>query len=91
MTSVLRCVERDHNLVTLARTDLVVAARTPVRLVGLVRLHVANIDPRFVPCAVVGPVIAGHRVCSAARVHPVTRTDAARDRRAIPTATQGRT
>ena len=49
--------ERDHDLVALARTDLVVATRAPVRLVGLVRLHVPYLDP-----AALGPVVlAVHR------------------------------
>jgi hypothetical protein len=37
-------VDRDDHFVTLARTDLVVAAGTPIRLVGLVRLDVTDLD-----------------------------------------------
>src|SRR5690242_18021298 len=50
-------VERDHDLVSLAGADLVVATRTAVRLVGLVRLHVPHFD-----AARLGPVVlARHR------------------------------
>jgi hypothetical protein len=50
-------VERDHHFVPFARADLVVATGAPVRLVGLVRLHVPHFDP-----AGLGPVVlAAHR------------------------------
>jgi hypothetical protein len=60
VASVLRRVERDHDFVSLSRADLVVAARTAVRLVSLVRLHVANIDARVVGARFVGPFVPGH-------------------------------
>ncbi len=61
MASLLGSVERDDDFVALARADLVVAARTPVGLVGLVRLHVPDIDRRVVAGVVrVGPVVLGH-------------------------------
>jgi hypothetical protein len=91
MTSVLRCVERDHDFVSLAGPDLVVAARTPVGFVGLIRLHVANIDRWVVRRAVVGPVVPGHRDRAAPSAQPVTTTNAARDRLAVLRSVQGRT
>jgi hypothetical protein len=70
MAPVLRCVERDHDFVSLTRPDLVVAARTAVRLVGLVRLHVANVDPRVLGARFVGPFMTAHqdRACRAPQV-----------------------
>jgi hypothetical protein len=49
----------DDDLVTLTRADLVVAARAPVRLDGLVGLHVAHVDRAGI-VGVVGPVVVGH-------------------------------
>jgi hypothetical protein len=57
MTSVLRGVEWDHDLVAFARSDLVVATGTPVGLLGLVRLHVPYIDPGAVVGGGLGPVV----------------------------------
>ena len=44
MPAILGRVARHHDLVTLAGPDLVIAAGTAIRLVGLVRLHVPHLD-----------------------------------------------
>jgi len=77
MASLLGSVERDDDLVALAWADLVVTARTSVGLVGLVRLHVPDVDRRVVVVVGVGPVVLGHRLCPATRKDTfVTTTDA---------------
>src|SRR5260221_626092 len=55
-----RVREGDHDLVALTRSDLVIAAGTPVRLLGLIGLHVAHVDPRIVVGAGLGPVVFRH-------------------------------
>jgi hypothetical protein len=57
VAAVLGRIERDHDFVALTGTDLVVAARAAVRLLGLVRLHVPDIDPRLVMVCVFGPAV----------------------------------
>jgi predicted transcriptional regulator len=49
----------DDDLVALAGTDLVIAARTPVRLDGFVGLDVAHVELTGI-FDVVGPVVVGH-------------------------------
>jgi hypothetical protein len=44
VAAILGRVERHHDLVTLTRADLVVAARAPIRLHRFVRLHVSHAD-----------------------------------------------
>ena len=59
---VVRVRAGDDDLVALAGTDLVVTARTPVRLDGFVRLHMAHVDRAGI-LDVVGPVVVGHAAC----------------------------
>ncbi len=51
-------VAGDDHLVPLARSDLVVAARTPVQLLGFVGLDVAHVDATVR----LGPAVPGHGV-----------------------------
>lgn len=55
---------RDHDLVPFAGPDLVVTARAPVELRGLVGLHVAHVDCVWavvIRTVVIWPIVFGHR------------------------------
>jgi hypothetical protein len=60
---------RDHDLVPFAGADLVVTARAPVELHGLVGLHVAHVDGTWpvvirlvvTRLVVIWPIVFGHR------------------------------
>ena len=77
MPPVLRCRGGNDDFMTLAGPDLVVASGAPIGLLGLVWLHVANIDADLFVSVGVGPVVLGsHRGRAAHSTSNATTTSA---------------
>lgn len=83
MAALARIAPRHDDLVTFTGTDVVVAARAPVRLLGLVRLHVADVDVVGV-VSVVGPAVVGHGIAQAKKTQT---SSASTTKSAAPTKT----